>query len=201
MNNLTQLLQDADPIRHEASRLVAQRERLRAAITTASPAVARPSRRAALSRVAALVAAATIALVVAYVSGVRLTTPVAAQVRFEVRLAEERPAPGLVVAQVENTGQVIYLHPEAVVSNGDVASAVAIGGTPGFTVEVQLLPSAAERLRQATSAHIGRPVAILLDGHVAMAPIVRSPIGEAAVITGQLTEAEARRIAEGVSRR
>lgn len=201
MNNLTQLLQEADPLRHEASRLVAQRERLRAAITTATPAVARPSRRAALSRVAALVAAATIALAVAYVSGFRLTTPVAAQVPFEVRLAEERPVPGLVVAHVEKTGQVIYLHPEALVSNEDVASAVAIDGTAGFTVEVQLLPSAAERLREATSGHIGRPVAILLEGRVAMAPTVRSPIGESAVITGQLTEAEARRIADGVSQR
>ena len=59
----------------------------------------------------------------------------------------------------------------------------------------------AERLRQATSAHIGRPVAILLEGRVAMAPTVRSPIAESAVITGAFTEAEARRIAEGISRR
>lgn len=201
MNDLTQLLQEADPLRHESSRLVAERERLRATITAARPAVARPSRRAALARVAALVAAATVALVLPYVSGFRVTTPVAAQVRFEVRLAEVRPVPGLVVAHVENTGQVIYLHPEAVVSNEDVAGAVATDVTSGFAVEVQLLPSAAERLRQATSAHIGRPVAILLDGRVAMAPTVRSPIGESAVITGEFTEAEARRIAEGVSRR
>lgn len=200
MDNLTQLLQDADPLRHDSS-LDADRERLRSAIAAVRPAEARPLRRAVLPRVAAVAAAALVAFVVAYVSGVRLTTPVAAQVRFEVRLAEEHPVSGLVVAQVENTGQVIYLHPEAVVSNEDVASAVAIGGTPGFTVEVQLLPSAAERLRQVTSAHIGRPVAILLEGRVAMAPTVRSPIGESAVITGELTEAEARRIAEGVSRR
>lgn len=201
MNNLTQLLQDADPIRHEDSGLGAERERLRAAITAVRPAAARPSRWAASPRVVALAAVVTVALVCAYVFGLRLTTPVAAQVRFEVRLAEEHPVPGLVVAQVENSGQVIYLHPEALVSNGDVASAVPIGGTPGFTVEVQLLPNAAERLRQATSAHIGRPVAILLDGRVAMAPKVRSPIGESAVITGQLTEAEARRVADGVSQR
>lgn len=201
MNNLTQLLQDADPLRHEDSGLGVERERLRAAITAVRPVAARSSRRAAIPRVVALAAAMTVALVVAYVFGVRLTTPVAAQVRFEVRLAEEQAVPGLVVAQVEITGQVIYLHPEALVSNGDVASAVAIAGTPGFTVEVQLLPNAAERLRQATSAHIGRPVAILLDGRVVMAPTVRSPIAESAVITGEFTEAEARRIAEGVSRR
>lgn len=201
MNNVTQLLQDADPLRHEDSGLGVERQRLRAAITAVRPVAARSSRRAASPRVVALAVAVTVALVVAYVFGVRLTTPVAAQVRLEVRLAEEHPVPGLVVAQVEHTEQVIYLHPETVVANEDVASAVAIEGTAGFTVEVQLLPSAAERLRQATSGHIGRPVAILLEGRVAMAPTVRSPIGESAVITGQFTEAEARRIAEGVSRR
>lgn len=201
MNNLTQLLQDADPLRHEDSGLGVERERLRAAITAVRPVAARSSRPAAIPRGVALAAALTVALVVAYLFGVRLTTPFAAQVRFEVRLAEIRPVPGLVVAHVEKTGQAVYLHPEALVSNEDVASAVAIDGTSGFSVEVQLLPSAAERLRQATRAHIGRPVAILLEGRVAMAPTVRSPIGESAVITGQLTEAEARRIAEGVSRR
>lgn len=200
MDNLTQLLKDADPLRHDSG-LSANRERLRSAIAAVRPAEARPSRRAVLPRIAALAAAALVALVVAYVSGVRLTTPVAAQVRFEVRLAEDHPVPGLVVAQVENTGQVIYLHPEALVSNEDVAGAVAVDGTSGFSVEVQLLPGAAERLRQATSAHIGRPVAILLEGRVAMAPTVRSPIAESAVITGAFTEAEARRIAEGISRR
>lgn len=201
MNNLTQLLQEADPLRHEGSRLDAERSRLRAALVAARPADETPSRRAVFPRIAALVATVTVALVVGYVSNVRVTTPVAAQVRFEVRLAETRPVPGLVVAQVEDTGQVVYLHPETLVSNEDVANAVAVEGTPGFAVEVQLLPTGAERLRRATSAHIGRPVAILLEGRVAMAPTVRSPIGASAVITGQFTEAEARRIAAGVHRR
>jgi hypothetical protein len=200
MNNLAQLLREADPLRHEDFRLDAERARLRAVISAATPAVPSPSQRTAFRRVAALTAVALVALVLAYASDISWTTPVAAQVRFEVRLAEDRPVPGLVVAQVENTRQVIYLHPETVVSNEDIASAAAINGTHGFAVEVHLLPSGADRLRQATGAHIGRRVAILLDGRIAMAPTVRSPIGDSAVITGQLTEAEARRIAEGVSR-
>lgn len=201
MNNLTQLLQEADPLRHEAFYLDAERDRLRLAIAATRPAVSSLARRTAFRRVAALVALATAALVLASVSDFPWTTPVAAQVRFEVRLAEDRPVPGLVVAHVQNSGKVIYLHPETVVSNEDIASAAAINGTPGFVVEVQLRPSGADRLRQATGAHIGRPMAILLGGRVEMAPMVRSAIGDSAVITGQLTEAEARRIAEGVSRR
>lgn len=200
MDNLTQLLQDADPLRHEGARLATDRARLRAALAEARPVAHPPSLRLARARVVALVAAAAVAVVAAYVSGMRLTTPVAAQVRFEVRLAEEQPVPGLVAAHVEHSGQTIYLRPDTVVRNEDVARATAIEAAPGFAVEVQLLPGAAARLRQATSGHIGRPVAILLEGRVVMAPLVRSPIDAAAVITGPLTQAEAHRIAEGISR-
>lgn len=198
--NLTQLLLEADPLRHEESRLETERGRLRSAIASATPTAARESGRPGRARLAALVALSIGGLALAYVSDVPWATPAAAQVRFELRLAEERPVAGLVVAQVENTGQIIYLHPETVVGNDDIAGAAAVNGTAGFAVEVQLLPTGADRLREATQTHIGRPIAILLDGRVAMAPTVRSPIGDSAVITGQLSETEARRIAEGVSR-
>ena len=71
-------------------------------------------------------------------------------------------------------------------------------GASGFSVEVDLAPAASERLRVATSGHLGRPLAILIDGRVIVAPVVRSPIERAAVISGSFTKAEATRIAEGL---
>jgi preprotein translocase subunit SecD len=56
-------------------------------------------------------------------------------------------------------------------------------------------------MRQATATHVGRPVAILIDGAVVMAPVVRSPINDTAVITGHFTQAEAERMAKGIGRR
>jgi preprotein translocase subunit SecD len=41
-------------------------------------------------------------------------------------------------------------------------------------------------------------VAILIDGEVVLAPIVRSAIGDEAMITGDSTQAEAERIAAGI---
>ncbi|HVH29615.1 MAG TPA: hypothetical protein VM818_22865 [Vicinamibacterales bacterium] len=126
------------------------------------------------------------------------TTPVLAAVRFEVRLAEDQPIPGLVVARLDS-GRVIYLHPEIVVSNDDIAQSwVSEDGPNQFGIAVQLLPSGAERMRQATTTHVGRPMAILLDGHVVMAPVVRAPIGDSAVITGYYSRVEAERIADGM---
>jgi preprotein translocase subunit SecD len=56
------------------------------------------------------------------------------------------------------------------VSNEDIARVVDDGS--GYGVAVELLPSGAERMRQATEAHVGRPMAVLVDGRVVMAPVV-----------------------------
>ena len=56
----------------------------------------------------------------------------------------------------------------------------------------------AERMRKATTGAIGRIVAILVDGDVVAAPVLKAAIGESAVITGRYTKAEAERIADGV---
>jgi preprotein translocase subunit SecD len=47
--------------------------------------------------------------------------------------------------------------------------------------------------------HLGRPVAILIDGEVVSVPTVKSPIGAAAVISGDFTRADAERIAQGMN--
>jgi preprotein translocase subunit SecD len=53
-------------------------------------------------------------------------------------------------------------------------------------------------MRAATASHIGKPVAILLDGLVVMAPVLRTPIGASARITGSFTRAQAERIVKGI---
>lgn len=202
MISLRTLLQNADPLRHELPRLDAERERIRRTILRAKP-VDRSTRsiRSHRNVVAALAMAAMVVVALAYL-WVRGTTPVLAAVRFEVRLAEDRPIQGLVVAQGADTSRVIYLHPEIVVSNDDIAQSwVLQDGPDRFGVSVQFLPAGAERMRQATAAHVGRPMAILIDGAVVMTPVVRSSISDSAVIGGNFTQVEAERIVDGIGRR
>jgi hypothetical protein len=203
MSSLRTLLQTTDPLRHEVPHLDAGRERIRQAILGATPAErVTGSRSTQLTLVAALAMLLIAAVALGYQIWAHGTTPVLAAVRFEVRLAEDHPIAGLVVAQVPNSDRVLYLHPEIVVGNDDVAQTwVVQDGSLWFGVAVQLLPSGAERMRQATATHIGRPVAILIDGTVVMAPVVRSPINDTAVITGHFTQADAERMAEGIGRR
>jgi preprotein translocase subunit SecD len=122
-----------------------------------------------------------------------------AAVRFEVRLAEVAPAPGLREARVSGDRS-IYLHQEIVVSNADIASAEVLPGrnTGQFLVSVHFTPEGTQKMRAATLNHIGRPVAILIDDEVVMAPTLRSAIGESAEINGDFTKEEAERIVDGI---
>ena len=141
----------------------------------------------------------TAVVAVGYLMSNYAATPVLAAVRLEIRLAEERPASGLVVAATPGSERLIYLHPEVVLGNDDIAQSwVVDDGSGKFGVGLEFLPEGAARLRQATAGHIGRPVAVLVDGRVVLAPVVRSAIDQSAVITGDFTRPEAERIANGV---
>jgi preprotein translocase subunit SecD len=149
-------------------------------------------------------AAVTVMLFVAAVLGARMSWPfvsdVQAAVRFEVRLAEERPAPGLRAAKVAYSGSTIYLHDEPIVTNSDIAAAQVVpgNGPSQYRVSVEFTASGAEKMRATTANHVGKPVAILLDGQVVMAPVVRAPIGASALITGNFTRERAEGIANGI---
>jgi preprotein translocase subunit SecD len=123
-----------------------------------------------------------------------------AAIRFEVRLAEDKPAPGLREAKVSGSHQPVYLHDEVIVTNGDIAGArvVQAGGPSQYAISIEFNAAGAEKMRAATGNHIGKLMAILLDGQVIMAPVVRTPIGASAEITGNFTRAKAERIVRGI---
>jgi preprotein translocase subunit SecD len=198
MTPLREALRNADPLLTDMPAWHLARAQVRRVAVEAASGVAGPA--VVGRRSAALVFAiggAVLAGAGVYVwSG---AARVEAAVRFEVRLAEERPAAGLTAAAVGDSSRVIYLHDEVVLANGDVVRArVVETGADRFGVEVELAPDASDRLRSATSGHIGRPLAVLIDGRVVVAPVVRSAIERAAVISGDFTSADASRIAEGL---
>ena len=203
MKVVSNLLRYADPLGDDLRHLDDARDRIRQTVVAAAavatlPTGPRPPRRIVLGAAAALAVLAVVGILVG--SGGRGT--VQAAVRFEVRLAELRPVPGLIVAQVGTSRDVIYLHPEMVVTNDDIAqSSVLPDGPEHFSVSVEFLPAGAQRLQQATATHLGRPLAILIDGEVVMAPVVRSVVSNSALITGTFTRADAERTADGIGTR
>ena len=203
MKVVSNLLRYADPLGDDLRHLDDARDRIRQTVVAAAsvaplPTGPRPLRRIVLGAVAALAVLAVVGILVG--SGGHGT--VQAAVRFEVRLAETRPVPGLIVAQVGTSRDVIYLHLEMIVTNDDIAQSFVLpDGPEHFSVSVEFLPAGAQRLQQATATHLGRPLAILIDGEVVMAPVVRSVVSNSALITGTFTRADAERIADGIGTR
>jgi len=190
MTTLPELLRDADPLGYEDQPDVRQRDRMRQRILAGGRAAQEPQR--ARVAVAALAAVAIVAMATGYWS-------VTAAVRFEVRLAEDRPAAGLTETPVSATRK-IYLQSGTVVTNSDIARAEVVpgNGISMFNVLITFTPDGAARMLRATQGHIGRPLAIFLDGEVVMAPVVKSPISASAMITGNYSKAEADRIVAGI---
>lgn len=140
----------------------------------------------------------------AVLSALPLTLPALARqgsTSLEVRLAEAEPAPGLVEAMVDGSTRRVYLRPGSLVTGADVTSARVADAGGTYSVNVTFSTDASNRLAEATRIHLGRPVAILLDGRVLSAPTLRSIIRGSAVITGDFTRARAERIAAGLSPR
>lgn len=205
MKTIPELLREADPLDHETGLLNQERARIRRAVLTAALSDAPSARRVRSAPAALALAAAVGALLIGSILATLFWSRdggvLQAAIRFEVRLAESQPRPGLRAARIAETNRVVYLHDEVVVSNPDIQQTAVAEENGRFRVEVQFTEGGARLMRRATGGHLGRPVAILIDGQVVMAPIVTSPIGASATISGDFTRREAERIAAGIGPR
>jgi preprotein translocase subunit SecD len=122
---------------------------------------------------------------------------------FEMRLAETEPAAGLVEAAVPDSPTKIYLHREAIVTNADVSEARVVPGitSANFNVAVTFNSAGAAKMARATASHLNKPVAILINGRVVAAPIVRAQITDQAVLSGDFDNSQASAISAGLTRR
>jgi preprotein translocase subunit SecD len=116
--------------------------------------------------------------------------------RFELRLAEVEPVVGLLEAGVPHSDAKIYLHTDAIISDRDILEVNVIDGdTPDTrSIEILVTKDGAERLEKASRAHIGKPIAVLLEGKIYTAPQVQSELTAPIVVSGVPRE-EAERIA------
>ncbi len=199
---INQLLASADPLRDEAAPARERRDSIRR--TVVSAASARVRQKSGLSRRFVLLAWGTTALLAALVTSpvwMDSGTTLHAAMQFEVRLAGAAPAPGTRKAVDAGSGRTIYLDQDVVLTNEDIAQTRLVTLPNGFGVEVDFTEGGASKMRSATTENVGRLLAIVVDGNVLAAPMVRSPIDQLGVITGDFTRDEAEQLAEGIRRR
>jgi preprotein translocase subunit SecD len=122
------------------------------------------------------------------------------RVKVEFRRAETKPAEGLSEASVAGSGEKVYLHKAVEITNADIAKASpGLSADSRYEVIVRFTKEGAEKMAKLSEAHRGKPLAILVDGKVVCAPVLRDKITEYAAITGSFTQREAERIAKGIA--
>jgi beta-lactamase regulating signal transducer with metallopeptidase domain len=143
---------------------------------------------------------ATTAVVSALPFHVAAVGPQGSPTRLEFRLAETAPANGLVEISKRGEDEHLYLHLAPVATGADVESVQFIEETDEpLSIEVIFGAEGSSRMAAATSGHLDRPLAILLDGRVVTALTVRGVIRDRTMITGDFTRAEADALASALA--
>jgi hypothetical protein len=129
------------------------------------------------------------------------TTSDVRRVFLEIRLAEGEPVRGLTFeAPVKGSEKKVHIHYATVVTNGDLLKARVVAISGRYEVGITLTPQGAEKMTYATSRHVGRPLAIILDGDIVAVQTVRQAVGSEVAISGDFTQADATRIVAGLNK-
>lgn len=120
-------------------------------------------------------------------------------VRLAFRACYEKAMPGAEQMQLDQ--QTVFVMPQDLLNNHDVASASAAENVDGqYGVSIDFTAEGRERFAKVTTELLDQRLAILVNDELIVAPIVRTPItGGRAMISGNYSKAEARRIADGIA--
>ena len=136
-------------------------------------------------------------------AGLAFTLPALAddkpKVKVEFRRAEKTAAEGLTEATVAGTKDKVYLHKTADLTGADVASARVAGDAKDPTIEITFTEAGAKKAAKLSEDHADKPIAIVVDGKVLAAPVVRAKLGATIRITGHFTEEDAARIVKAIN--
>src|SRR5262245_66385481 len=122
------------------------------------------------------------------------------KVKVEFRRAETKNADGLTPATVVGTEERIYLHKSADATNADIAEAkVGVDGAGNPVIDVLFTKDGAKKMEALSEKHQDKPLAILIDGKVVSAPVVRVKFSDKAQINGKFTKEEVEKLVKAIN--
>jgi preprotein translocase subunit SecD len=122
------------------------------------------------------------------------------RVKVELRRAEHKAAEGLIEAMVIGTNNMIYMHKKADITNDDIADVRFVElNQKAPAIEITFTKEGAKKVAKLTEQHQDKPLAIVVDGKVISAPIVRMKFSEHAVITGNFSKEDMEKLVKGIS--
>src|SRR5450830_1778402 len=122
--------------------------------------------------------------------------------RFEIHAASLTESPDWQKANLlDDPGTTVYVAPEVLLDNSDVALANAkkdLGGQ--VLIIVQMTPAGTIRMGSASRVLLRQRMAVMINGEVLTAPVVSAPLsGNRFAITGFKSFEEAQQVAEGIA--
>lgn len=116
--------------------------------------------------------------------------------------AQTEAGEGMRLLTDRHSGVQLWVAEQPVLSQNDIEQAEVLVDADGQPVVLlSLSPSAQALLASITASQIGQPLAILIDGELRMAPIIREPISDGRVaLTGFDSLAEANALVDDWSR-
>jgi preprotein translocase subunit SecD len=122
------------------------------------------------------------------------------KVTVEFKRAETKPADGLTEATIEGTSHKIYLPKRADATHSDIARAsVELDPNMKPIIDIIFTDAGAKKMKAMTEKHRDKPLAIVVNGKVLSAPVVKTAIGDRAQINGNFTNAEAEKIVKAIN--
>ena len=125
-------------------------------------------------------------------------------IKPEIRLArvvEEGSADAAKAKRMSFAGSAdkesVLVDPESIISEDDIESAALLEGrrnNSGISIMVEIRESGHDRLQRATESLIGKRIAIIVEGKLISAPVVREPFSNGFQITGNFSREDAERI-------
>lgn len=104
--------------------------------------------------------------------------------RIEFRIGQSEKVDGWKTVVFQ--GGTIYVSPEAVLSNEDIAFVRPAKDRFGQTsIYLKLNPEGARKLAEVSERHQGKRMVILLDGQLLTAPVIQGPFSDAVVVEGE----------------
>lgn len=136
-----------------------------------------------------------------FASGVvTYTAPPRADAIVEFYLAETMPGEGLKRRSMKKINRNVWLPAEPILSNQHFMEA-QVEQIPNQVpnIMLKLNEEGAAILRNASREHVGSPLAVVVDGEVIMAPTIHAPMGAEVLLSGGITNDEAKRIARSLT--
>ena len=121
---------------------------------------------------------------------------------LQFRLVEEKEGPDTVAMKVMGKDETLHVNKQALLNALDVRSAKATRDRYSYSpaISLSLTREGTKKFGEVTAQNVNRRLAVIVDGQLMSAPVIRSRVGGSkAVIGGSFTMKEAQELASAIN--